>query len=64
MRNEGGIRGLAVGIHMLRRFQRMIGKAAPFAPAEGKDLQFPFLLTLDLKKDIYDKYIASAISAH
>lgn len=41
MKNEDGIRGLAApkgstGIDTLRRFQRMIGKAAPFAPAEGK----------------------------
>ena len=44
MRNEDGIRGLAVGIHMLRRFQRMIGKAALFAPAEGKRPAIPIPL--------------------
>ena len=38
MKNEDGVRGLAVGIHMLLYFQMMIGKAAPFAPAEGRDL--------------------------
>lgn len=44
MRNEDGIRGL------VRRFQAMMRKAAPFAHAEGRDLRLPFLLTLDLKR--------------